>query len=121
MNDSVPGSETVHSSAPTQQQQKLEPSEYQRRKAFSENIRNLTKPEYIEMVRILKNHEINFSENQNGIFFNIATLPQIVFDDLEKFLNFTQVNRRALSDRDTFLSTLATQCTTTGGGEAATA
>jgi hypothetical protein len=110
MNDSVPGPET--SSVAATPQQKLETAEYQRRKVFLESLRSLTKPEYIEIVRILKNHEIAFSENQNGIFFNIASLPQHVFDDLEKFLHFTQVNRKNLSDRDTFLSTLATQCTT---------
>jgi hypothetical protein len=41
-----------------------------------------------------------------------STLPNNRFDDLEKVLHFTQVNRKNLSDRDTFLSTLATQCTT---------
>ena len=109
MNDIVPGSET----AAATQQNKLESDEYYRRKLFLDNLRTLTKPEYIEIVRILKNHEILFSENQNGIFFNVASLPQPVFDDLEKFLHFTQVNRRALSDRDSFLSTLITHCGTT--------
>ncbi len=110
MNDTVPGSETGTSNISVgNSQQKLETDEYQRRKVFLDNLKSLTKPEYIEIVRILKKHEIVFSENQNGIFFNIASLPQPVFDDLEKFLHFTQVNRQTLSDRDSFLSTLITQ------------
>lgn len=111
MNETVPGSETGGSAA--NPQNKLEPDEYQRRKQFLENLRSLTKPEHIEIVRILKKHEIVFSENQNGIFFNVASLPQTVFNDLEKFLHFTQVNRQTLSDRDSFLSTLITHCGTT--------
>jgi hypothetical protein len=80
--------------------------EYARRKHFLNCLRGLSISEYSEIVRILKTHAVVFSENRNGIFFNVAALDQSVFDDLEKFLVFTQTNRRSLSDRDTFLSTL---------------
>ncbi len=91
--------------------EKLPTEEYGRRKEFLENMKGLTKPEYIEIVRILQKHEVAFSENQNGIFVNIASLPQTVFDDLERFLLFTATNRQNLSDRDCLLSTLATHTT----------
>ncbi len=84
----------------------LSPHEYTRRKHFLDNLKGLTKSEYAEIVRILQKHEVQFSENKNGIFFNVAALDQTVFDDLEKFLCFTQTNRKSLADRDTFLSTL---------------
>ncbi len=84
----------------------LSPEEYTRRKHFLDSLRGLTISEYSEIVRILQAHAVVFSENQNGIFFNVAALSQPVFDDLEKFLIFTQTNRKSLSDRDTFLSTL---------------
>ena len=87
---------------------KLPTEEYVRRKVFLDSMKGLTKPEYIEIVRILQKHTIAFSENQNGIFVNIAALPQHVFDDLEKFLLFTSTNRQNLSDRDSLLSTLVT-------------
>lgn len=90
---------------------KLPPEEYARRKVFLDNMKGLTKPEYIEIVRILQKHTIAFSENQNGIFVNVASLAQTVFDDLEKFLVFTSTNRQNLSDRDSLLSTLATHTT----------
>jgi hypothetical protein len=87
---------------------KLSPDEYARRRVFLDNMKGLTKPEYIEIVRILQKHSVAFSENQNGIFVNIASLTQTVFEDLEKFLEFTSTNRQNLSDRDCLLSTLAT-------------
>jgi hypothetical protein len=90
---------------------RLPPEEYSRRKLFLDNMKGLAKPEYIEIVRILQKHNVAFSENQNGIFVNIALLSQIVFDDLEKFLEFTSTNRQNLSDRDSLLSTLTTQTT----------
>jgi hypothetical protein len=84
----------------------LSQTEYNRRKHFLENLKGLTRSEYAEIIRILQAHTVAFSENQNGIFFNVAALEQKVFDDLEKFLLFTQTNRKSLSDRDTILSTL---------------
>lgn len=86
----------------------LSPTEYERRRVFLEGIKGLTKAEHIEIVRILQKYKTTYSENLNGIFFNVTTLDQQVFDALELFLNFTQSNRRALADREMFMSTLAT-------------
>jgi hypothetical protein len=89
----------------------LSNEEYERRKLFLEGIHTLTKAEHIEIVRILQKHETEFSENNNGIFFNVCTLPQDVFDALELFLQFTQQNRQNLEDREVYLSTLSTGLT----------
>ena len=86
----------------------LAQDEYERRKQFLEGIRSLTKAEHIEIIRILKNHEAEYSENTNGVFFNVCTLEKPVFDALELFLNFTQKNRVNLEDREMYLSTLST-------------
>ena len=85
----------------------LEPIEYERRRLFLEQIKGLTKPEYIEIVRILQKHDVVFSENANGIFFNVSLLAQDVFDALVKFLEFTQSNRRDLAAREMEMNTLA--------------
>lgn len=84
----------------------LPPEEYERRKRFLEGLKSLTRSEHIEIVRILQKHEITFSENQNGVFFNVGILPQEAFDALELFLRFTISNRKYLSDRETLISTL---------------
>jgi hypothetical protein len=41
-----------------------------------------------------------YSENTNGIFFDVAQLPQDTFDALEKFMNFVHMNRSALAERE---------------------
>jgi dsDNA-specific endonuclease/ATPase MutS2 len=87
----------------------LSQEDYERRKVFLENLKSLTKAEYIEIVRILQQHSIEFSENANGIFFNVTTLGQTVFDALELFIRFTQSNRANLANRESFMSTLI-QC-----------
>lgn len=84
----------------------LSPTEYERRRLFLEGIKGLTKAEHVEIVRILQKHGAVYSENTNGVFFNVTTLEQEVFNALELFLNFTQSNRRDLADREFFMSTL---------------
>ncbi len=91
---------------------KLPTEEYVRRKTFLDNMTGLTRAEYMEIVRILQKHDAPYSENHNGIFLNLTTLPQDVFDALERFLVFTQRNRENLSDRDGLLSTLLVQSST---------
>ncbi len=88
---------------------KLSTEEYARRKLFLDSLKGLTSDEYMEIVRLLQKHEAPYSENHNGIFLNLTVLQQGVFDDLERFLIFTQCNRKNLSDRDVLLSTLLVQ------------
>jgi hypothetical protein len=85
----------------------LAPEEYDRRRTFLEALKGLTKAEYIEIVRILQKNEVCYSENANGIFFNVGNLEQSVFDSLQQFLNFTQSNRRDLAARELLMSSLA--------------
>lgn len=84
----------------------LAPEEYERRKAFLESLKGLTKPEYIEIARILMKHNAPFSENANGVFFNVVALEQEAFDALVLFLDFTQSNRRDLADREVMMNSL---------------
>lgn len=88
---------------------KLTNSEYKRRSDWLTAINTFTKPEYIEIVRILKKQGEEFSENNNGIFFNVVSIQQETFDKLDLLLKFTIQNRKELADREHFLSTLITK------------
>ena len=92
----------------------LAPEEYERRRVYLQNITNLSKSECIEFVRILKDNNIEYSENSNGIFINIGTLPQNIFDKMEHLLMFIQRNRKDLADRELVMSSLATEIKSTG-------
>jgi len=85
---------------------KLLPEEYERRRILHDSLKGLTKAEYVEILRLLNKHEEPYSENLNGVFFNVCNVSQKTFDSLELFLRFTQSNRRDLADRERFLSTL---------------
>jgi hypothetical protein len=85
----------------------LAPDEYERRRAFLDSLKGLTKAEHIEIARILVKHNVAFSENSNGIFFNVGLLDQPTFDALLQFLDFTQFNRRDLAVREQIMNSLA--------------
>ena len=87
----------------------LLPEEYERRRLFLESLKILTKAEYVEIARILVKYKVAFSENSNGIFFNVGLLDQEVFDALIKFMEFTQFNRRDLAIREQMMSSLKTE------------
>ena len=77
----------------------LEPEEYERRRQFCDVIRNLSRPEHIEVARILRKHGVVFSENRSGIFFDMARLPQEVYEALVQFHSFLGQSEIELSRR----------------------
>ena len=83
--------------------------EYGRRKQFLQEIAFLTNAELIEIVRILRLHKFVYSENTIGVFFNVAAVPQPLFEDLDKFIQFTKSNRTSIEDRNSLFSTLGVE------------
>jgi len=84
----------------------LPAEEYDRRKRFLDCLKTLTRAEHIEIVRILQKYEVSYSENLNGVFFNLGLLSQPAFDALELFMKFTNSNKKNLEDREQYISTL---------------
>ncbi len=78
----------------------MEVKEYERRRLFLESLKKLHTSEYIDIVRILKQENVTYSENSNGIFFDVAQLPQKTFDVLDKYMNFVHTNRVDLAQRE---------------------
>jgi hypothetical protein len=73
--------------------------DYEQRKEFSKEINTLSRPELEELYRILKREGGTYSENSNGIFFDIASLPAPVFLALWNFLKFCKSNAKDLEER----------------------
>ena len=73
--------------------------DYEQRKEFCKELSSLSRSEMEEMYRILRREGGEFSENSNGIFFDVASLPASVFNALWKFMEFCKSNARGLEDR----------------------
>ena len=83
--------------------------DYENRKDFCKEMNSLSRPELEELYRILRREGGDFSENSNGIFFDVAALPAPVFDALWKFLQFCKSNAKDLEQRSKLIGAMATQ------------
>jgi hypothetical protein len=66
---------------------------YESKKRFSENIKLLVKSEYEEIFRIIKKYKEAYTENSNGIFFDINSLSKEAFTEMNGYMNFCMSNR----------------------------
>jgi hypothetical protein len=80
--------------------------DYERRKDLCKDIDLLSKSEKEELYRILRREGGEFSENSNGIFFDVAILPVPVFEALEKFIHFCKTNAKELEERSKLIDTM---------------
>ena len=74
--------------------------DYEKRKQLLEDLKILNKTEQQEIYRILKVNNAIFTENSNGIFFDISKLNEDVFEIINKFLDFCKNNRKNFESRE---------------------
>jgi hypothetical protein len=86
----------------------MDTKEYERRRLFLDALKKLHTSEYIDIVKILKQERVEYSENSNGIFFDVTKLKQSTFNVLEKYMDFVHNNRKELAERETLMNTLQT-------------
>ncbi len=79
---------------------KISPEEFERRKDFCDAMKTMGRSEYIEIARILRKHAITISENRSGMYFDMAKLPQEVFEELLQFREFVSQTAKELEKRD---------------------
>jgi hypothetical protein len=82
---------------------KISPDEYERRKDFCDVMKAMGRSEYIEIARILRKHVITISENRSGMYFDMAKLPQEVFEELLQFRDFVSQTTKELEKRNDIL------------------
>jgi hypothetical protein len=85
---------------------------YEDRKQFLEQMGTLSRAELEEVFRIIKRHNDNFSENTNGIFFDISTLRDDTFVSLNEFMDFCMKNREEQKARIDEMKTIRNECMT---------
>ncbi len=83
--------------------------EYEDRKLFLERLPSLVKDEFEEIFRIVKQSGIPWSENSNGIFFDINAVPVDIFLKLKGFMEFCMTNRAEQEERIRVMEALKTE------------
>jgi hypothetical protein len=82
------------------------PTDYEQRKLFLDDLKLLEKDEYEEIFRILKRNNVAYSENSNGIFFDLSQLSTEVFTALETFMVLCKKQRMNETERTTEMDAL---------------
>lgn len=78
----------------------LSAADYEERKVFLEDIKRLVKSEQENLFRILKQEKADYSENSNGIFFDVTKLSTPLFNKLKEFMEFCQKTRKEFVERE---------------------
>lgn len=79
--------------------------QYEDRKRVLQELSRLVKSEQEQIFLILKRYKLEYSENSNGVFFDMSRIPSEPFEEIKKFLTFCQTNRRDFENRDRQMET----------------
>jgi hypothetical protein len=72
---------------------------YDDRKKIYEDIKLLQRPEQEELFRILRKTKENYSENSNGIFFDLSMISEESFQYIKEYLSFCFKTRQEHEER----------------------
>ena len=78
----------------------MDAQEYEDRKLFLEELKRLVKSEQEAIFRLLKNEKAEYSENSNGIFFDVCKLPTPVYKKMKEYIVFCCKNRDEFTQRE---------------------
>ena len=67
---------------------------YEERKNIFEHIKVLVNSEQEEIFRIIRKTKENYTENSNGIFFDLATISEFTFVQINEYLKFCLKTRQ---------------------------
>jgi hypothetical protein len=62
------------------------PTLQERKKQFLEELKTLTADQYYEIFRIIKRNNVEYSENSNGVFFDLNGMDDSIFQKLCQFM-----------------------------------
>jgi len=72
---------------------------YEERKKIFDDINLLQKPEQEELFRIIRKTKEIYSENSNGIFFDLSTISDEAFQNIKEYLSFCFKTRQEHEER----------------------
>lgn len=73
--------------------------EYDSRKELLENMKVLSKTEKEDIFRILKTENEQFSENSNGIFFDLTTIKNTTFMEILNMITLSKQKKQEQDER----------------------
>ena len=78
----------------------LSNKDYDLRKQMLSDLKLLSKTEYMKVFEVIKKSKVEYSENSNGIFFDLVKLTTETFTELSTYMEFCQAVRKEQASRD---------------------
>jgi hypothetical protein len=72
---------------------------YEERKRIFDTVKVLVKPEQEEIFRIIRKTKESYTENSNGIFFDLSSISDKAFIQIKEYLDFCLKTRQEHEDR----------------------
>ena len=72
---------------------------YNKKKKLIKNVENLTEIELEEIFLLLKNKNIEYTSNKNGIFINLKNFNETLINELEYYIIFSKNNNKFLENK----------------------
>ena len=82
---------------------------YDQRKQMFESMKVLVKPEQEEIFRILRKMKEQYTENSNGIFFDLSVLSDSTIQQIQEYIDFCLKTRHEMDVRMKELETIRSQ------------
>lgn len=82
---------------------------YDERKKVFDTIKILSKPEFEEIYRIIRKTRETYTENSNGIFFDLNTVSDEAFESIKSYLDYCLKTRQEEESRLKELETIRIQ------------
>ena len=82
---------------------------YEERKKVFEHLKILVKPEQEEVFRIIRKTKEPFTENSNGVLFDLSTISDEAFISIKEYINFCLKTRQEHESRLKELETIRIQ------------
>lgn len=74
------------------------------RKVLFDKINTLSSTEHEEIFKIVRNHGISFSQNKNGVFFNLSNVSEDIIEEMENFISYCMNNKQELDEYDKIIN-----------------
>jgi hypothetical protein len=74
------------------------------RKIIFDRINSLSSTEHEEIFKIIRQHNVVYSQNKNGIFFNLSNLTDDVVKNIDEFVSYCMSNKKDLDEYDKILN-----------------
>jgi hypothetical protein len=82
---------------------------YEERKKVFELMKLLVKSEQEEIFRIIRKEKENYTENSNGIFFDLSIISDETYNQIKSYLDFCMKTRQDDAERLKELETIRIQ------------